>query len=113
MDCESVPCMGSRERLHRVFVFPGRGSFCMTCGGYSFAKTLKLHSSCVGRPSVVAVARRRDRMVLGLHPVTGEFLGSPVPISDPATDLFVHLGPPPEGTWDDPECFDLAYIGGF
>ena len=41
---------------------------------------------------MATVARKRDRMMLGFHPLSGVFLGLPVRIGNPAEAMMVELG---------------------
>ena len=91
VDCPGVPCVDRHARVHVVFSLPG-GLFCQACGAYSFRRTVKLHGSCAGRPSTATVARRRDRLMLGFHPLSGAFLGAPVRVGNPAESWVVELG---------------------
>ena len=91
--CTPDNCLDVHHVPHRVVVLPGYGLFCESCGAYSFARTCKLARTCRNRISGPAVGRRRDRMLRGLHPVTGQFLALPVGLLDPPQAMWVDLGP--------------------
>jgi hypothetical protein len=72
----SVACVPRGFASH-LPVSLGGGLFCSRCGAYSYAKTVKLAGACLGKPASDTVARRLKRMLLGVHPISGVFLGVP------------------------------------
>ena len=65
----------------------GAGLVCTSCGAYSFRHVLHLGTTCRGRLADPAAGWRLRRMLDGRHPVTGQVIGTAVPI-DPVDDAF-------------------------
>ena len=77
-------------RPHRM-VQAGRIAFCACCGAYSVVRVVHLAASCPGRPQSAAAGRRLARLCLGLHPVSGQPAGDPLPLLFDAPWLQVPL----------------------
>ena len=104
-------CVDLSHVSHFIFVIEGHCLFCQACGGYSFKRTRKLYDSCSRRCSSAAVAKRRDRLMLGCHPITNAFLGLPRGLSDPSYEMFLYLDTAVSKCVDDHASVDLASQG--
>ncbi len=93
VQCGLPPGLAARQAcrpagsLGHRFCSLGSGVFCTRCGAYSFVRSGLLAVGCKGRPADAAARWRRDRMLMGRHPVSGVFVASPV-LVDLAQDVF-------------------------
>ena len=73
-----APC--SRFVLGRHVLWNiGAYTFCIKCGAFSRIRTYNLHGFCLGRPANDTTNRRLQRLKSGSDPLTGAFLGRPLP----------------------------------
>ena len=88
---QTQECSGAANgRPHRVMQL-GAGMFCAVCGGYSFARTLKLSTVCKGTPRTPTMKRRLSLLQNGRHPIHNTWIGEPVPIQDAFVSFMVGL----------------------
>ena len=80
----------------------GHLHFCVRCGAYSGGRVGLLLQTCKGYPSTEHLKRAKTKLLLGVHPASGLYLGESLPIlpgftevgtvSDTATALAAELG---------------------
>ena len=79
---------------HRLLEVGNDLIFCGRCGAYSVGRVNHLYNLCPGAPWSATARNAKNRLHEGLHPVSGVFLGVPVPLvrffkQQPAIDLEV------------------------
>ena len=95
------PCEGHAYKLgHRIWFLEGL-HFCVRCGAYSGGRIGRLAEQCPGWPATAHLQKAKPKLLLGVHPTGGQFLGIPQPVipsfapggavADPAAVLAAEL----------------------
>ena len=65
---------------HRLIGVGADMIFCGRCGAYSVGRTDYLYEVCAGKPWSPTSAKAKGFLHEGKHPVSGVFLGEPIPL---------------------------------